>query len=431
MEILNKINSKDATIGIIGLGYVGLPLIIRYATVGYNIIGFDIDQKKVDKLNNAESYIAHITSAEISKQQDKITATIDFSNISKCDAIIICVPTPLTDHRSPDLSFVSETFESIKPHLRKDQLICLESTTYPGTTEEIIVGPLVDLGFTIGDDFFVIYSPEREDPANKDYETKTIPKVIGGFTPNCLEVGMALYGPAIDQLIPVSSLKVAEMTKLLENIHRAVNIGLINEMKRVADALEIDIFEIVSAAASKPFGFTPYYSGPGIGGHCIPIDPFYLTWKAREYGMNTRFIELAAEINEAMPSYVVEKLVDALNDQEKPLRGSKILLLGVAYKKNVDDARESPSVEIMEILREKGAIINYSDPYLPKFPDMREHQFDLESVPITAESVSSYDAVIVATDHDDLDYELIQQHAALIVDPRGRYRQLPDNVIRA
>lgn len=425
--------NKTAHIGIVGLGYVGLPLMLRYSDVGFKVVGFDINQKKVKSLQAGKSDIEHISDGKIAKAlQQGFEATTDFSRIAECDAIIICVPTPLNKYREPDISFVVNTADAIKPYVRKGQIISLESTTYPGTTDEELLPRFEESGLTVGKDIFLVYSPEREDPGNPHFETRTIPKVVGGYTVACKEVGVALYSPAIDKVVPVSSTKVAEMTKLLENIHRAVNIGLVNEMKIVADRMGIDIFEVVDAAATKPFGFTPYYPGPGLGGHCIPIDPFYLTWKAREYGVNTRFIELAGEVNQAMPAYVVEKVMGGLNEQGKALKNAKILVLGIAYKKNVDDMRESPSVEIMELLVNKSANVAYSDPHVPHFPQMREHYFDLDSVTLSADSVAAYDAVILATDHDKFDYDLILNHAKLIIDTRGKYRnEISKKIIRA
>ena len=429
---IGKFRDKTATIGIVGLGYVGLPLILRYAETGFKVLGFDIDAEKVDKLNNGETYIEHITADKIAAARAAgFEATTDFSRIGGAEAVILCVPTPLNKYREPDMSFVIDTTDAVKPYLRAGQVLSLESTTYPGTTEEELLPRVEEGGLKVGENVFLVYSPEREDPGNPDFETRTIPKVIGGHTPACLEVGLALYQPAIDKVVPVSSTKAAELTKLLENIHRAVNIGLVNEMKIVADKMDIDIHEVIDAAATKPFGFVAYYPGPGLGGHCIPIDPFYLTWKAREYGVNTRFIELAGEVNSSMPEYVVNKTALALNDRQRSIKGSKVLVLGIAYKKNVDDMRESPSVEVMELLRGFGAEISYSDPHVPVFPKMREHKFDLKSVPLTAESIASYDCVVLTTDHDKFDYGLLKQHAKLIVDTRGKYSGKHDNIVKA
>jgi UDP-N-acetyl-D-glucosamine dehydrogenase len=430
--LVGKLHDRTAKIGIIGLGYVGLPLMLRFSEVGYPVVGFDIDQKKVSRLNAGESYIERITAETIQKAVKRgFKATTDFSKCAEVDALIICVPTPLSKYREPDLSFVIDTVEAMVPHLRKGQVVSLESTTYPGTTEEELRPRIEARGFEIGSDVFLVFSPEREDPSNPDYETKTIPKVCGGSTPACLEAGLALYEQAIQKVVPVSSTQAAEMTKLLENIHRAVNIGLANEMKIICDKMGIDVYEVIRAAATKPFGFVPYYPGPGLGGHCIPIDPFYLTWKAREYGLHTRFIELAGEVNSAMPRWVVDKLADALNGQGKAIKGSKVLVLGVAYKKNVDDPRESPSIELMELLQEKGAEIGYSDPHIAVFPRMRKHYFDLKSVELTAASIGAYDCVLIATNHDLFDYALIRKHAKLVIDTRGVYQDKASNVVRA
>lgn len=427
-----KFKGKEALIGIVGLGYVGLPLMLRYNAIGFRVLGIDIDASKVSKLNAGESYIEHIAEDKIkSALTSGFEATTEFSRAAECDALILCVPTPLNKYREPDMSFVINTTDALKGYMRAGQVISLESTTYPGTTQEELLPRVQESGLVVGTDIFLVYSPEREDPGNPDFETRTIPKIIGGDTTACLEVGIALYEQAIDKVVSVSSTKAAEMTKLLENIHRAVNIGLVNEMKIVADRMGIDIFEVVDAAATKPFGFTPYYPGPGLGGHCIPIDPFYLTWKAREYGLHTRFIELSGEVNQAMPEYVLGKLMDGLNDSGKALKGSRILVLGIAYKKNVDDMRESPSVEIMELIEAKGGVVAYSDPHVPVFPKMREHHFELSSETLSADNIASFDAVVLATDHDKFDYELIKQHAKLIVDSRGKYRVPANHIIKA
>jgi len=431
-ELTQKFDSSQATIGILGMGYVGQPLALRYAQLGYKVLGFDIDQSKVDALNSGVSNIEHISDSDIAGANSAgMTCTTDFSRATEADALIICVPTPLNKYREPDLSYVIATTEAVVPYLRSGQVISLESTTYPGTTEEELLPRVSSSGLTVGEDIFLVYSPEREDPGNTNFTTNTIPKVVGGHTEACLTVGKALYAKAIDQIVPVSSTKAAEMTKLLENIHRAVNIGLVNEMKIVADRMGIDIFEVIDAAATKPFGFTPYYPGPGLGGHCIPIDPFYLTWKAREYGLHTRFIELSGEINQAMPEYVVGKLTKSLNERRKPICGSCILVLGISYKKNVDDMRESPAVEVMELLRDAGAEIEYSDPHVPVFPKMREHSFNLTSVALDSETLASYDAVVLTTDHAKFDYDMIREHAQLIVDSRGVYRDPSDNIVKA
>lgn len=430
--LIEKIGDRSALIGIVGLGYVGLPLMLRYSEIGFRVLGFDIDAEKVAHLNRGHSQIQHIPSEAIAAaRRSGFEATTDFGRAGEADALIICVPTPLNSHREPDLSFVINTTESLVPHIRRGQIISLESTTYPGTTDEELRPRIEAQGLKVGVDVFLVFSPEREDPANPDFVTKTIPKVCGGTTAACLKAGQALYGAAVDRVVPVSSTRAAEMTKLLENIHRAVNIGLVNEMKIVADRMGIDIHEVIRAAATKPFGFVPYYPGPGLGGHCIPIDPFYLTWKAREYGVHTRFIELAGEINSGMPYWVVDKIAGALNDRSKAIKGSRVLVLGIAYKKNVDDMRESPAVELMELLTEKGAVVEYSDPHVPVFPKMRKHRFDLASVPLSAERIGSYDLVLIATNHDAFDYELIRKSAKLVVDTRGVYLDPADNVIRA
>lgn len=431
-KLIEKLKSKQAVIGILGMGYVGLPLMLRYNAIGYKVVGFDVDRTKIETIHNGQSYIEHISADAIAEAvKNGMEATTDFSKIANVDAIIICVPTPLNKYREPDLSFVLNTLETALPYLREDQVVSLESTTYPGTTEEELLPRIESKGLKVGEDIFLVYSPEREDPGNKNFTTNTIPKVVGGHTPECLAVGQALYGHAIDRVVPVSSTKAAEMTKILENIHRAVNIGLVNEMKIVADRMGIDIFEVIDAAATKPFGFTPYYPGPGLGGHCIPIDPFYLTWKAREYGLHTRFIELAGELNAEMPNYVISKLMHGLNEHGKPLKGSRVLILGIAYKKNVDDERESPCIEILDRLIQKGASVDYSDPHIPKFKKKRAYNYDMASVSLNKENLASYDAVILATDHDAFDYDMIKENARLIIDSRGKYRGDHAHIVKA
>jgi len=433
-NLISSIENRESTVAIIGLGYVGLPLAIRFSEEGFKVRGFDIDEKKAKLLSLGKSYIRHINmDAIFAMVNNGFTATTDFSHISDVDVIIICVPTPLGIHNEPDLSYIHETLENIKPYLKENQFLILESTTYPGTTEEILVpfiNSIENKKFFIGENFFIGYSPEREDPSNKNFTTKTIPKVISGVTKNCLELAKVLYEQIVDQTVPVSSPKVAEMTKIMENIHRAINIGLVNELKMVADKMDIDIYEVISTAATKPFGFTPYYPGPGLGGHCIPIDPFYLTWKAKEVGMNTRFIELAGEINTKMPHYVTQKVSEALNDVGRSINGSKILVLGLAYKKNVDDTRESPSLIIIDSLMNMGAHVQYSDPYLPVAPKTRKFNFDLTSVELTANNIAAFDLILLSTDHDDFDYDLILQNAKYIIDTRGRYRH-NKSVLRA
>jgi len=427
-----KILDKTATIGILGLGYVGIPLAFRIAQTGLKVMGFDVLQARVDGLNAGKSPIKHIPDSDIGQMVAAgFEGTTDFSHAVECDALIICVPTPLNEYREPDLSFVTATMDQLAPYLRAEQLVALESTTWPGTTKEVLLPYVERAGLTVGTDFYLVYSPEREDPGNKNFTTRTIPKVVGGHTPACKDAGVALYSTFIDHVVPVSSTQAAEMVKLLENIHRSINIGLVNELKVVADAMDLDIFEVIDAAKTKPFGFTAYYPGPGIGGHCIPIDPFYLTWKAREYGLHTRFIELAGEINAGMPQYVVDKCVRALNMSGKSLKGAKVLALGIAYKKDVDDMRESPSVFVMELLREWGADVAYADPNVPVFPEMREHDFDLSSVDLTPQTLASYDAVVLLTDHSDFDYAMIRDHAQVIIDTRGKFREGGDNIWRA
>ncbi|MCW8887621.1 MAG: nucleotide sugar dehydrogenase [Gammaproteobacteria bacterium] len=427
-----KIQDRDATVGVIGLGYVGLPLVLRFCEAGFSVIGFDVDESKLVKLKQGKSYLDHIADREIAElAKQNFNATADFSQIAQCDTVLICVPTPIDRYREPDLSFVIDTVEAIVPHLRAEQLVVLESTTYPGTTDEELLPRVESTGLKVGVNIYLAYSPEREDPGNPNFTTQTIPKVVGGVTPTCLDVATALYQQVIDQVVPVSSTRVAEMSKLLENIHRAVNIGLVNEMKMVADSMDIDINEVINAAATKPFGFVPYRPGPGLGGHCIPIDPFYLTWKAREYGVNTRFIELAGEINSQMPQWVVSKVADGLNDHQKSTKGSRILILGIAYKKNINDSRESPGIEIIELLNNRGAQVDYADPHIPLFPAKRDYDFNMASVELTQESLQEYDCVVLVTDHERFDYPLIADSAKLIIDTRGVFTNVNGNVVSA
>ena len=418
-----NIKSKNTiTVGVIGLGYVGLPLAMLFIKNKILTYGFDIDQNKIDNLKEGKSYIGHISSNDINSIDDNyFKPTIDFSKISLCDVMIICVPTPLNANREPDLSFVTSTLDSIKPYLRDGQTISLESTTYPGTTRDVIVKNIENEGFEVGKNFYIVYSPEREDPGNKNFDVSTIPKIVSGHTKNCLNKAISIYSRIIHNIVPVSSTESAEMAKLLENIYRSINIGLANEMKILANTMDIDIFEVINAAATKPFGFNAFYPGPGIGGHCIPIDPFYLTWKAREYGVNTKFIELAGEFNNEMPKYVVKRLVHGLNLNKKCINGSKILILGLAYKKNIDDQRESPSINIMELIKNQGGYVEYSDPHIPKFKEMRNFDFKLSSECLTSKSIAKYDAVILCTDHDNFDYDLIIDNAKLLIDTRGTY----------
>ena len=423
-KLISKIKSREAIVGIIGLGYVGLPQLIRFSEEGFKTIGFDIDKDKIDKLNNGKSYIKHISLEKISTAvKNGFTATTDLSQISIVDAILICVPTPLLVHNQPDLSYIINSLESIKPHLKENQLIVLESTSYPGTTEEEVAPVIKDNGFEIGKNFFLGFSPEREDPGNKNYSTKTIPKVVSGYTENCLEITKALFDTIIDKTVPVSSTRVAEMTKILENVYRAVNIGLINELKMVAHVMDIDIYETIRAAATKPFGFTPYYPGPGLGGHCIPIDPYYLSWKANQLGVSTLFVDIAGEINNSMPNYVVQKTIEALNNVGKSVMNSKIFLLGLTYKKNVDDLRESPSLEILEKLIKLGAQVSFSDSYVKNIPLMRKHNFNLSSSAINKKNLNDADLLLLATDHDNFDYDLIEKESKLIVDTRGQFKK--------
>lgn len=419
LSLIEKIKSRKAKVGVIGLGYVGLPLVIEFGKAGFDVIGFDIDEEKVKLLSEGKSYIKHIDSEKILQIKSKFTPTNDFSKLSEVDCIIICVPTPLNKYREPDLSYVFNTGKTIAKYLRKGQLVVLESTTYPGTTDEDLRKILEESGLKAGVDFFLAFSPEREDPGNKNFNTSKIPKVVGGYSPQCLEVAKTLYDQIVIKTVPVSSTKVAEATKLLENIYRAVNIALVNELKMLFDKMGIDIWEVIEAAKTKPFGFQAFYPGPGLGGHCIPIDPFYLTWKAREYDFHTRFIELAGEINTYMPYYVVQKTIDALNERGVSIKGAKILVLGLAYKKDVDDVRESPAFKIIELLEEKGAIVDYNDPYIPESPKTRMYNLSKKSVSLTEENLSKYDCVLIATDHSVYDPKFIVEHSKLIVDTRN------------
>ncbi|MEW6195126.1 MAG: nucleotide sugar dehydrogenase [Bacteroidota bacterium] len=496
-QLLDKINNKTAVIGIIGMGYVGLPLALTFAEKGFSVMGFDVDQSKVDQLNSGQSYIKHIMASRIKNQvpSGKLKTTSDFSRLPSCDVIIICVPTPLNDHREPDISYIENSGKIIAQYLQLGQLIVLESSTYPGTTEEILLpmfanansnqlsgdsGQLTvgseknlegergetrdarrgmgevtlessktedvrsemgderremlerdkvlhsaqsDSSMIVGVDFFLAFSPEREDPNNPDYQTSNIPKVVGGVTSSCLEVAVALYNQVINKTVPVSSPRVAEAAKLLENIYRSVNIALVNELKMIFDRMNIDVWEVIEAAKTKPFGFQPFYPGPGLGGHCIPIDPFYLTWIAREYDINTKFIELAGEINTHQPYYVVEKIGVVLDARSKTIKGSKILILGVAYKKNVDDMRESPALKLIEILQSKGAQVDYHDPFVPKLPPTRKYKFEMSSVQLISDVVAAYDLVLLVTDHDSFGYKLIADSSKLIIDTRNAFER--------
>jgi UDP-N-acetyl-D-glucosamine dehydrogenase len=436
-ELLEKIRSHRATIGVIGLGYVGLPLVLRFGEEKFSILGFDVDGEKVRKLNAGQSYIRHIPGERLQnlRETKQFEATTDFRRLAEADAIIICVPTPLTAKKDPDLQYIEKTGEFIVKTLRKGQLISLESTTYPGTTDEILLETFKSTGLKVGQDYFLVFSPEREDPGNAKFSTRTIPKVVGGTTPDCLELGKLLYSQIIDRVIPVSSTRAAEMVKLLENIYRSVNIALVNELKLLGERMNIDVWEVIDAASTKPFGYTPFYPGPGLGGHCIPIDPFYLSWKAKEYDFSTRFIQLAGEINTSMPHHVVERMSEALNERSKSIKNSKILMLGVAYKKDVDDVRESPAMEIMELLQARGAVLSYSDPYIPKLHKMRNYDFShMSSVELTADVLKSQDVVLITTDHTVFDYQSIVDNAGLVVDTRNATRKVTrgrEKIVRA
>lgn len=433
-NLRERFANHRAIVGIVGLGYVGLPLAATFAEAGFATVGFDIDPVKIDTLRRGESYIRHIDASRLEPLvrldapaaggQAGFFPTADYSMLTRCDAILICVPTPLTPNREPDLSYVIGTAEVVAEHLRSGQLIVLESTTYPGTTEEVVRPILERGGLRAGSDFFLAFSPEREDPNNVAFSTRQIPKLVGGVTPTCGEVAEAFYGAVIARVVPVSHARVAEAAKLLENIYRSVNIALVNELKILFDRMGIDIWEVVAAAATKPFGFTPFSPGPGLGGHCIPIDPFYLSWRARQFDLTTRFIELAGEVNHGMPAYVVGKLTDALNECGKCIKGSCILILGVAYKRDLDDTRESPALKIMELLKQKGAHLSYHDPYVPALKRSRRYDFQLESVTLTASSLAAADAVVVVTDHSILDYELIVSSSRLVVDTRNATRDV-------
>ncbi len=433
-KLYGKIVKHRARIGIIGLGYVGLPLVKTFLQKGFRVTGFDIDARKVDLLNRGKTYIRHISAAELKAflGRKMFRATADFRGLRDVDVILICVPTPLDGHGSPDLSYVINSTISIAENLRKGQLVILESTTYPGTTDAEMRPILEAGGLRAGRDFFLAFSPEREDPGNKSFSTATTPKVVGGLTPDCLRVAKALYDQIIVRTVPVSTTRAAESTKLLENIFRSVNIALVNELKMIFDRMGIDVWEVIRAASSKPFGFMPFYPGPGLGGHCIPIDPFYLTWKAKEVDYSTKFIELAGEINRFMPYYVREKAIEALNAQGRSIKGAKVLVLGLAYKKDIDDSRESPSLKIITLLREKGAKVSYNDPYVPRVVGHREYPgLELKSVPLTRALVRKCDAVIIATDHSAYDYDMIARNAKLVVDTRNAIKRRRKNVVKA
>jgi UDP-N-acetyl-D-glucosamine dehydrogenase len=420
-QLLAKLDSKEAIIGVIGLGYVGLPLVREFTRGGATVMGFDIDPEKVRFLKAGKSYIEHIPSSLVKQIIDtgRFTPTTDFDRLKDPDCIIICVPTPLTKTRDPDMSYIVNTTQAISQRLRRGQLVVLESTTYPGTTREVCLPILEQTGLKVGRDFLLAFSPEREDPGRKDYTTQTIPKVVGGYDASSLAAAVKCYEIAIDNVVAVSSCEAAEAAKILENTYRCVNIALVNELKVLFDRMGIDVWEVIRAAATKPFGFTAFYPGPGLGGHCIPIDPFYLSWKARQYGLTTRFIELAGEVNVAMPRYVITRLMEALNERGKALKGAKVLVLGLAYKKDIDDVRESPSLELIEILKHKGAKVDYNDPHVPATHKMREHDLKMSSRKLTPAMLAGYDAVLISTDHSSYDYPFIVDHAKLVIDTRN------------
>ena len=422
-----RINDKSATIGVVGLGYVGLPLVHAFVEAGFQTLGYDVDQTKVEKLNRGESYIGHLPSEWLTSwlQKKQFRATTEPKDLAKADAILMCVPTPLTETRDPDLSYVVATVQTITKVLRPGQLIILESTTYPGTTRDVVLPELTKSGLEAGTDFFLAYSPEREDPGNPDFSAAKIPKVVGGFDSASCQLAEMLYHTAVAEVVPVTSCEVAEACKILENTYRAVNIALVNELKVLCDRMGIDVWEVIDAAKTKPFGFSAFYPGPGLGGHCIPIDPFYLSWAARKHGMSTRFIELAGEVNSSMPKYVLSRISEALNDAGKPVRGSKIAVLGVAYKPNVDDPRESPSFILIKELLAQGAEVTYNDPYVPKVPPMRAHRLShMTSQELTTEYLAEQDCVLIATNHDDYDYQFVVEHSSLVVDTRNATKEV-------
>lgn len=423
--IMNKIINKTAVIGIIGLGYVGLPLAREFLRADYKVIGFDIDSKKVSKINDGQSYIRHVDSTFIKNyvKNAKLTATIDFSKLSEVDVILICVPTPLGIHYEPDLQYVINSSKEVSKYLKRGHVVVLESTTYPGTTEEEVLPILQknERGLKVGTDYFLGYSPEREDPGNKNYNTRTIVKIVSGVTEQCCKVVETLYLQVIEKVHPVSAPKIAESAKLLENIYRAVNIALVNELKVLLTMMGIDVWQVIEAAKTKPFGFQAFYPGPGLGGHCIPIDPFYLTWKAREYDFHTRFIELAGEINNSMPSYVINRVIQALNSRGKSIKGASILILGVTYKPDVDDMRESPSLKLIDLLIKENAKVDYNDPFIKAIPPTRKYNFNLRSVDLTPENLHKYDVVILSTNHSQYDYKIIYENSNLIIDTRNAF----------
>ena len=422
------IESRQATVGIIGLGYVGLPLARAFCDERFHVLGFDVDLQKVKQISAGKSYIRSVTSEEISKAVNGglLRVTGDYARLKEVDAIIICVPTPLDRTKEPDLSYVKDTCRAVAQNLRPGQMVVLESTTYPGTTDEVMKPILETSGLKCGEDFLLAYSPEREDPGNPVHSTPTIPKVVGGADEASLEVACALYSQVVTEVVPVSSTRAAEACKILENIYRAVNIALVNELKLLFDKMGIDVWEVIEAASTKPFGYHPFYPGPGLGGHCIPIDPFYLSWKARQYNFSTKFIELAGQVNTAMPEHVVGKIILALNSSGKSLRGSKILLLGMAYKKDVDDVRESPALEIASLLMRHGAVVSYHDPYVPALHKMRDYDLRLESVPLSEETLAAQDCVVIVTAHSDVNYESVVRYAPLVIDTRNATRNVTE-----
>lgn len=430
--LMKAIESKTATIAIVGLGYVGLPLVRAIRDSGYPVIGFDVDQRKIDALKKGDRYILHLGDAFFStlKADSKFTPTSDPKDLAKADLVVLCVPTPLGQHHEPDLTYVLESTKTAAAALRKGQLVVLESTTYPGTTRDEMKPILDARGLKCGDEYFLAYSPEREDPGSMGRSAQHIPKLVGGVDSVSTDLAMAFYTRVVKEAHRVSTAEIAESAKLLENIYRAVNIALVNEMKVVLTDMNIDVWEVIAAASTKPFGFQAFYPGPGLGGHCIPIDPFYLTWKAREIGRNTRFIELAGEVNTSMPHYVIERTVHALNNHAKALRNSKVLVIGIAYKKNIDDPRESPSAEIIELLRDRGADVSYHDPHLPVFPSMRKYRMNLESVALTPATLAAADCVLILTDHDAVDYTALARHAKLVVDTRNAMARISPDLIK-
>jgi UDP-N-acetyl-D-glucosamine dehydrogenase len=433
-SFLESVRRRTLRVGVIGLGYVGLPLALLFEEAGFPVLGFDVDPKKTEALNRGESYIRHIGVERIRRafSSEKVHATTDFERLNECDAIIVCVPTPLGDHREPDLQYIRTTAETIGQRLRRGQLVVLESTTYPGTTREELLIRFEKTGLTCGRDFFLAFSPEREDPGNEKFNTKTIPKVVGGIDPQSLSAAVALYASAVDTVVPVASAEIAESAKLLENIFRAVNIALVNELKVVFDRMGIDVWQVIEAAKTKPFGFMPFYPGPGLGGHCIPLDPFYLSWKAAEYGAWARFIELAGEINASMPQYVVDRTVEAVNQLGKSILGAKVLVLGLSYKPDIDDDRESPSFDLIELLQERGAVVAYCDPYVPAARRGRKHDLRLQSVPCTADEFAKYDAVLISTAHRQFKEPSLYERVKLVIDTRNIVpRDMGVKIVRA